>query len=323
MLLSNTPPIDFYIYLSVFFQKTQLSCAKTAKLIRFQTHEYQISDQLNDLSLTPTPSATLQPTKQSSNTLPINTDSSIDPLSNSISLTCLLLSPPFEILTYEFPVDEFRELNSCNDDPEQLFASIARQTGVKVKHPKLELPEDDTPYSENDLSSENEDTDSAPTDLNFLIYKNNILADQEHILRYSFHSKTVPLFFSTQNLIDKKSIPNCENCGAARIFEFQINNTLLSFYPQLSELNWGVLCVFSCKNSCFSKKGNGFLEEFVFIQEENYQTVTAPSDKNTGLPKIEEKPEEENETAKNPKKKKNKKPKNKKEDVQIDENDWN
>eukprot|EP01084_Bolivina_argentea_P002107 3872_1 len=76
-----------------------------------------------------------------------------------------------------------------------------------------------------------------------------------------------PLWMGRHGRIDCiKDVPKCNECGGERQFEFQIMPQLLHILKQgVKDLDWGILAVFSCVNSC----GNGeekYFEEFVHYQ---------------------------------------------------------
>jgi pre-rRNA-processing protein TSR4 len=87
----------------------------------------------------------------------------------------------------------------------------------------------------------------------------------EQIIRYAFDKEAQPLYYSDYDQFMHKNAPNCEHCGAKRIFEFQVNNQILMLYPEVLELNWGILAVYSCEKSCETE--SGFSEEFVQVQQ--------------------------------------------------------
>lgn len=65
-------------------------------------------------------------------------------------------------------------------------------------------------------------------------------------------------------------IPSCK-CGHPRKFEFQIMPQLLNFLnldPQISDLDWGTVVVFSCSESCPCEQGEcAYVEEFAWKQD--------------------------------------------------------
>ena len=82
-----------------------------------------------------------------------------------------------------------------------------------------------------------------------------------------------PLWVTKFEKIKKDStlIPKCVHCGAARVFEFQVNPQLLNYLGvenahELSTIDWAGLYVYTCAKSCAA--GNKTLvEEFVYKQD--------------------------------------------------------
>jgi hypothetical protein len=278
-------------------KKTQKGCGKTGRVFRAQSKDFLEGageEELTDATLSHVP----------------------------INKNCEKLPSKHEIVTYTPTLEEFRELNAPNDDPEALFAAIGAKLGVKPKE-KAVLKEAEVPGSDNDMPSD-EDEPEVNHDINFLVYKNNILADQDQILRYCFHPKTRPMFYSAFKAESAAKVPKCDHCGGPRAFELQINNTLLSFVPELGHLHWGVLCVFSCLNSCFSKQKDALISEYLWIQEENLEApVTAPvADKDLAQIEEEDEPEPAPEEKSKGKKKKGKKGKEPEGKMDFNEYDW-
>ena len=72
----------------------------------------------------------------------------------------------------------------------------------------------------------------------------------------------------------EEQIPNCEICGSKRVFEFQIMPQLLSVLKLDTSLNeksvdWGVLAVYTCENSCSSNENGArvYKSEFIWKQD--------------------------------------------------------
>jgi len=107
-----------------------------------------------------------------------------------------------------------------------------------------------------------------------LYFHKKLSYEPRQVLRYAYEGK--PLWCSTSPIIDSQK---CNNCGSNRAFEFQLMPALLSFikansdmkdqdkdqYNQTStsspnalsldelvgnDLDFGVVCIFSCPNSC-------------------------------------------------------------------------
>lgn len=94
-------------------------------------------------------------------------------------------------------------------------------------------------------------------------FKKSIRSD--YVIRYQvdWRSNEKPfeeiLYVSSKNCPTEQDIPNCENCGAVRRFEFQVLPQLLNkiIWPCRSimdHLDWGTLMVFCCERSCTVSK---------------------------------------------------------------------
>lgn len=228
-----------------------------------------------------------------------------------------LIDHSIELLSYFIEPEEFNEINKINDDVQVLEDVTRTETKDQMNNNLQDLkisenPEIESIESENDFEEEDAEPEK-PVDVDFLIYKNNLLNDPEHVIRYCFNSQTVPMFYSLYGKFSIDDLPNCELCGSKRIFEFQVNNTLLNSVEGLYEMDWGIITVYSCSNSCFSE--NPYVKEVVRVQREVYDTRDF---------KVEPKNEVAEEIrSKNNKKKKPKKKKTKKaEKNEFDVNNW-
>ncbi|KAM9233750.1 programmed cell death protein 2 isoform 2-T2 [Dugong dugon] len=99
----------------------------------------------------------------------------------------------------------------------------------------------------------------------FQKFKKQIALEPEQILRYG--RGAAPIWISGENVPQEKDIPNCP-CGAKRIFEFQVMPQLLNLLKADSlgtSVDWGVLAIFTCADSCVL--GTGYVEEFVWKQD--------------------------------------------------------
>lgn len=69
-------------------------------------------------------------------------------------------------------------------------------------------------------------------------------------------------------------VPNCERCGAKRLFEFQVQPQLLHYLSDSkagANLDWGVVAIFTCSDSCSLDGSNNlaptsYVEEYVWRQ---------------------------------------------------------
>lgn len=99
----------------------------------------------------------------------------------------------------------------------------------------------------------------------FQEFKAKIDLVPDQILRYG--RGIAPVWISAENVPHDEDIPACP-CGAKRVFEFQVMPQLLCYLKadRLGRsVDWGVLAVFTCADSC--RLGSGYAEEFVWKQD--------------------------------------------------------
>lgn len=94
----------------------------------------------------------------------------------------------------------------------------------------------------------------------FSYFKKQISTEPEQILRYDRGGKPLLIAKEPKPL----DIPLCEYCGSVRQFEFQIMPQMLAVLKE-TEVDWGVLLVYTCKNSCTNI--SGYKREYVFKQD--------------------------------------------------------
>ena len=214
---------------------------------------------------------------------------------------------PIELLSYPLEVEEFNEINKINNDVQALEEAtrIVEKEKLNDDFKDLKITEEnetESIKSENDL--ENEEEAEKPVDVDFLIYKNNLLCDPDHVVRYCFHPKTLPMYFSMFTKFPVDDIPNCELCGSKRVFEFQVNNTLLNSIEGLCDMDWGIIAIYSCNKSCFSDD-KVYVKEIVKVQKEVYETRNFKEELKENA-ETEEKPKATKNKKKKPKKNKKK-----------------
>eukprot|EP01083_Nonionella_stella_P019511 54191_1 len=142
---------------------------------------------------------------------------------------------------------------------------------------------DDSGYDENDLKLLEEQM-AKDFDNVYLKFQERIHRAPQQIIRYADGENvdqdrknndeeedtcgwSEPLWMGSQGMIDcNKDVPKCTECGGERKFEFQVMPQLLHVLKQgIKDLDWGILAVFSCVNSC----GDGndkYFEEFIHYQ---------------------------------------------------------
>lgn len=89
-----------------------------------------------------------------------------------------------------------------------------------------------------------------------------------HVVRYKWLGK--PLWYTkVRKLVDEP--PPCELCGGPRVFEFQIQSPLIALLGNTTladRLDFGTLCIFTCRGSCDLDCDAPYAEEFVYVQAE-------------------------------------------------------
>lgn len=94
----------------------------------------------------------------------------------------------------------------------------------------------------------------------FSNFKKQIASDPDQIVRYDRGGD--PLLIAKHPI--PENIPPCEYCNSERQFELQIMPQMLSVLNE-TQLDWGVLLVYTCKNSCTNTAG--YKREFIFKQD--------------------------------------------------------
>lgn len=65
-----------------------------------------------------------------------------------------------------------------------------------------------------------------------------------------------------------ENIPNCQECGSERQFEFQVMPQLLidlKIENILKSIDWGILAIYTCKDSCSPKLK--YVQEYIWKQD--------------------------------------------------------
>ena len=154
-----------------------------------------------------------------------------------------ILFPEYQLVTEseelcESQVDEKAEMEKFNE------MAMEGKTGVLSDVPTPDL-------ESHVLGSE---------DKVFRDFRKRVSHNKDQVLRYERGGK--PLWMAETPL--PSLISNCEYCGGERQFEFQIMPQMLAVIKELT-LDWGVLCVYTCKKSC--NVGPNYKCEYVFKQD--------------------------------------------------------
>ncbi|KAI6245354.1 putative 20S rRNA accumulation protein [Erysiphe necator] len=130
-------------------------------------------------------------------------------------------------------------------------------------------------------------------DQTFQKFADRMSQNPEQVIRYEYNGQ--PLLYAKNDRVGKlfnyggneglklatvttssNRIPRCENCGASRVFEFQLTPHAISELEKgddniMDGMEWGTIIVGVCQNDCQQKgvtDGVGYLEEWVGVQWE-------------------------------------------------------
>ncbi|CAL1545453.1 unnamed protein product [Lymnaea stagnalis] len=166
-----------------------------------------------------------------------------------------LLFKEYELVTEDEEYSEGDSNNSKSDEERLLeYENLIRSPQLK---------ELDGKYQAEDL--EKSATAETEDDKLFLKFKRRVDTEPSQVLRYEKGGE--PLWVSAHHKPSPEDIPFC-SCGSQRIFEFQVMPQLLNYLSvdKLdSSVDWGTLCVYTCKESCST--GNSYKEEFIWKQD--------------------------------------------------------
>ncbi|XP_055838047.1 programmed cell death protein 2 [Episyrphus balteatus] len=166
--------------------------------------------------------------------------------------------PEFEVVI-EADTSIADQCDHCTDDEatEQSrldeFQKLADEgkTGTMDEIPESELSKYATEDDEN-------------ADISFRHFKEQVAKNPSQILRYDIGGEPLWIADTAKTIGTNIQIPPCPNCSAARHFEFQIMPQMLNYLKD-DVIDWGVLAVYSCKNSC--QPSTEYVREFIIKQD--------------------------------------------------------
>ncbi|XP_055685812.1 programmed cell death protein 2 [Lutzomyia longipalpis] len=101
-------------------------------------------------------------------------------------------------------------------------------------------------------------------DETFSHFKKTISQEPDQVLRYCRNGS--PLWISSTNIPTSDAIPVCSLCNGERVFEFQIMPQILNYLGEDGmALDWGVLAVYTCENSC--EVDSQYVREYLHKQD--------------------------------------------------------
>ncbi|KAK0417236.1 hypothetical protein QR680_012898 [Steinernema hermaphroditum] len=154
-------------------------------------------------------------------------------------------------------INEANEDEGESDEEEDQKEIAKRMKEMKKVETSSEITNKDVEEIEESASTR---------DKSFQIFQKIISRYSDQIVRYSRGGS--PLL-ATDFAPTPKEVPNCENCGAARVFELQLTPHLLSLIDVDSlgqSIDWATVLVYTCSKSCLIKDW-GYAKEFAFKQD--------------------------------------------------------
>ncbi|XP_067629668.1 programmed cell death protein 2 isoform X2 [Eurosta solidaginis] len=167
--------------------------------------------------------------------------------------------PEWEILIEPIDGDEEAQIADDDEDSEKMRLEdyqklqLSGQTGLLKDVTDSELEK----YANESMSAD---------DKVFRKFKKDVDEEPEQILRYKRGGNPLWIADVKQTILQQLQIPNCELCGGARQFEFQIMPQMLNWLKD-DHLDWGTLCIYTCTKSCAVPKDKSYVLEYILKQD--------------------------------------------------------
>jgi len=160
---------------------------------------------------------------------------------------------------YYFDERELRVTRTAKDEDEDSGDDSEAEDDEETKHIINSINNEDKEVLQHHLDdSENKDEQFKK----FLAFAKE---HNGHALRYELGGE--PLWLAVPGQLNSYP-PRCENCGAKRTFELQIQPQLISLLKN-DRLDWGVVCCYTCSESCNPPgTGSAYLQEWIYMQHE-------------------------------------------------------
>ncbi|XP_037948900.1 programmed cell death protein 2-like [Teleopsis dalmanni] len=171
-----------------------------------------------------------------------------------------LLFPEYEI-TIE-PCDENNRVDLDKDDEAKEKEQMAEYEKLAAEGKTGAL--NNVPDGE--LEKYAGGTSTGMDDKYFRKFKKTMWKQEAQILRYKRNGEPLWISNPEKTIAAHLVIPNCELCGGPRQFEFQIMPQMLYIFNN-EAIDWGVLAVYTCVNSCKIPEDIGYVKEYIIKQD--------------------------------------------------------
>lgn len=165
-----------------------------------------------------------------------------------------------------YPLSQISHMDEENatDVSEVLASGVSQSLALTTTRTPVSLPD----WTGESFEGANSDVDKA-----FLRFQKRIRSNPTQILRYARCidvESPQPLWASDYGKLDMEGIPNCDKCGGARSFEFQIMPQILNHlslnHADSRAADFGTVCIYTCHNNC--DIGSGCLQpEYAYCQQ--------------------------------------------------------
>ncbi|PHH58839.1 hypothetical protein CDD81_4275 [Ophiocordyceps australis] len=192
----------------------------------------------------------------------------------------LNVTPPFTAASPGSPPHEAWPVGSARPKPYPTFYISEAEyetldpSVLAPKHMPIRLDDADAP----EPSVLDREAFESSMDVTFQKFADRLVQNPDQVIRYEFAGP--PLLYSTVDAVGIAltgvGIPNCPNCGAARVFELQLMpNAIVQLEEgesSLEGMEWGTIIVGVCQSDCAprgAERGKaGYLREWVGVQWE-------------------------------------------------------
>ncbi|KAJ2061890.1 hypothetical protein GGI17_002767 [Coemansia sp. S146] len=182
-----------------------------------------------------------------------------------------MVYPELVIVSEEEDASQLETSNGDYDDDDDEGSDDDGEDNEGIKPEDMAL----VPVSAEKVEDSEVDVDRA-----FLVFQRRIQKSADQVIRYTRSSdSSEPLFVSDMGKPEPQAdVPDCELCGTAREFEFQIMPQMLNYLSMDSadpaSVDWGTLLVYTCPKSCNGASGvSAYAAEIVCRQNFSSQGI--------------------------------------------------
>ncbi|KAJ2411762.1 hypothetical protein GGI10_004083 [Coemansia sp. RSA 2530] len=182
-----------------------------------------------------------------------------------------MMYPELVIVSEEEDASKLEASNADYDDDDDEGSDDDGEDNEGIKPEDMAL----VPVTGEKVEDSEVDVDRA-----FLLFQRRIQKNPDQVIRYTRSSgASEPLLVSDLGRPEAQAdVPDCELCGAAREFEFQIMPQMLNYLSidsaDSTSVDWGTLLVYTCPKSCNGASGaSAYASEVICRQNFSSQGI--------------------------------------------------